>query len=106
MNVVSALQANLPRDLEGVEFGVEDVPWVDDEWWPADVPLATLVPRTSRRPARIVVYRLPIRARARRDRIGDEGDLVHAVVVQRVSELLGRPPADVDPRSGADYSSE
>lgn len=101
---MSALQARWPRDLADVEFGVEDVPWVDDEWWPAEVPLSTLVAHGHRRPARIVVYRLPIQARARRGRGESERDLVYAILVVRVSELLGRPTSEVDPR--LTYSSE
>jgi hypothetical protein len=89
LRVVSELQTRWPRELADVEFGVEDVPWLDDEWWPTGVPLATLVPRTSRRPTRIVVYRWPIQARARRDRLGPaEREIVHAALVQQVAELL------------------
>ena len=100
VGVVSALQAAWPRDLADVEFGVEDVPWVDDDWWPAQIPLSALVSRTSRRPARIVVYRLPIQAQARRHGGGSERELVYAVLVERVCELLDRPIVEVDPRSG------
>jgi hypothetical protein len=99
LRVVAEFQARWPSDLANVEFGVEDVPWVDDEWWPADVPLATLAPGTSRRPTRIVVYRLPVQARARRARMATEPDLVRAALAERVGELLNRPAAEVDPRT-------
>lgn len=98
VRVVAEFQARWPRELEGVEFGVEDVPWVDDEWWPADVPLATLAPRTAQRPTRIVIYRWPIQSRVRRGGTA-ERDIVHAALVERVAELLDRSAAEVDPRS-------
>jgi hypothetical protein len=95
VQVVARLQAGWPDDLADVEFGVEDVPWVDDEWWSGNIPLATLALGTSRRPTRIVVYRLPIRARRSSER--DESELVRVALVQRVAELLDRPVDEVDP---------
>jgi hypothetical protein len=97
--VVAELEKRWRAELSGVEFGVEDVPWVDDDWRPERVPLATLVPGRSRRPTRIVVYRLPIRARLLRDPTPtSERDLVYAALVDRIAELLGRFPDEVDPR--------
>jgi hypothetical protein len=99
LGVVADLESRWPHELADVEFGIEEVPWVDDDWRPAQVPLATLVHRSARRRPRIVVYRLPIRVRAARagDTL-DETDLVRAAVVVQVAELLGRPPEEVDPR--------
>lgn len=101
--VVAGVIAELERlwraELDGVEFGVEEVPWVEDDWQPERVPLATLVPGRSRQPTRIVVYRLPIRARLLREAsTARERDLVYAALVDRIAELLGRSPDDVDPR--------
>jgi hypothetical protein len=97
--VVAELEKPWRAELDGVEFGVEEVPWVDDDWQPERVPLATLVPGRSREPTRIVVYRLPIRARLLRDaNTARERDLVYAALVDRIAELLGRSPDDVDPR--------
>jgi predicted Zn-dependent protease with MMP-like domain len=45
-------------------------------------------------PARIVVYRRPLEARAH-DAL-DLGDLVHDVVVEQVAQLLGLDPDAVD----------
>lgn len=95
--VVADVVARWPQELAGVEFGVEEVPWLDDDWQPERVPTATLVPGASRRPSRVVVYRLPIRARAQRAAgVVSERDLVLAALVDPVAELLGRPPAEVD----------
>ncbi len=100
--VVAELQKPWRAELDGVEFGVEEVPWVDDDWQPERVPLATLVPGRSGQPTRIVVYRLPIRARLLRE-VGParERDLVYAALVDQIAELLGRSPDDVDPRVDA-----
>ena len=99
LRVVAEFQRRWPNDLADVEFGVEDVPWIDD-WWPATVPLAALAPGNARRPPRIVVYRLPIQARARRTRGATEADFVRAALAGRIGELLDRPPDEVDPRPG------
>jgi hypothetical protein len=97
--VVAELQKPWRAALDGVEFGVEEVPWVDDDWQPERVPLATLVPGRSGQPTRIVVYRLPIRARLlRQSGPARERDLVYAALVDQIAELLGRSPDDVDPR--------
>ena len=99
LGAVAELEAWWPTELAEVEFGVEEVPWVEDEWQPAEVPVATLVHRSSRRPARIVVYRLPIRTRAlRAARPAIERDLVYAALIHQVAELLGRPPHEIDRR--------
>jgi zinicin-like metallopeptidase len=99
LSAVAELEAWWPAELAEVEFGVEEVPWVEDDWQPAEVPVATLVHRSSRRPARIVVYRLPIRTRAHRAaRPAIERDLVYAALIHQVAELLGRPPHEIDQR--------
>ena len=59
------------------------------------VPLAHVLPASGRRPARIVIYRRPLEARAGdRDELGD---IVHDIVVEQVAELLGLEPETVDP---------
>jgi hypothetical protein len=106
VGIIADLESRWPSELADVEFGIEEVPWVDDDWRPEHVPLATLVHRTSRRAPRIVVYRLPIRARSARgsDTVG-ERDLVRAALVAQVAELLGRPYEEVDPRLVSDASA-
>jgi predicted Zn-dependent protease with MMP-like domain len=113
LDAVEHLEERWGKQLEGVEFAVEDVPSVPlddaggyDEGVVADetaggaVPLGRLLApgvddRGQASPARIVVYRRPLEARAV-DRI-DLADLVHDVVVDQVARLLGMDPDDVDP---------
>lgn len=115
LDAVEALEQRWARQLDGVEFAVEDVPAVPtddalryDEDVVADetaggvVPLGRLLPATvdqrgETRPPRVVVYRRPLEARAT-DR-NDLADLVHDVVVDQVARLLGLDPDDVDPPS-------
>jgi hypothetical protein len=107
VGIVADLESRWPAELSDVEFGVEEAPWVDDDWRPEQVPLATLVYRTSRRPPRIVVYRLPIRTRsARAGGAAVEPDLVRAAIVLQVAELLGRSPDEVDPRPVSDADGD
>ena len=115
LDAVEDLEQRWARELEGVEFAVEDVPAVPLEGEPvhdddvvADetaggaVPLGRLLPAAvdSRgRPTapRVVVYRRPLEARAT-DR-HDLADLVHDVVVDQVARLLHLDPDEVDPPS-------
>ena len=113
LDAVEELEHRWARQLEGVEFAVEDVPVVplgtdpalDDDIVVDDtaggaVPLGRLLPagvdgRGRPTAPRIVVYRRPLEARA-----GDRtelADLVHDVVVDQVARLLGLDPDEVDP---------
>ena len=62
---------------------------VPDDWDADTVPLASLVRGTGGRPTRLVLFRRPIELRA--DTRGDLSAMVHTVLVEQVSELLGRP---------------
>jgi len=112
LDAVEDLEQRWARELEGVEFAVEDVPAVplegevDEETVVADetaggaVPLGRLLPagldaRGRRTAPRVVVYRRPLEARAA-DRT-DLADLVHDVVVDQVAKLLQLDPDEVDP---------
>jgi predicted Zn-dependent protease with MMP-like domain len=114
LDAVEDLEQRWARELEGVEFAVEDVPSVPlegelydedvvaDETAGGAVPLGRLLPagvdsRGRRTAPRIVVYRRPLEARAS-DR-GDLADLVHDVVVDQVARLLQIDPDEVDPPS-------
>ncbi|MEO3786626.1 metallopeptidase family protein [Actinocorallia sp. B10E7] len=80
--------------LAGVEFAVEDVPSPGPE--EARVPLSTT--RTVNGVPRVVVFRRPVESRASSGR--DERELVrlvHEVLVEEVSALLGMPPEDIEP---------
>ena len=94
--MVTRLEARWGEELRPVEFGVEEAPWVDDEWHPDAVPLATHVRAAGKDPSRVVVYRLPVRRRAH----GRHSlrSLVLDVLVEQVAELLGRTPEEIDPR--------
>lgn len=91
------LEQRWSRELTGVEFAVEEVPpvqpWADGS---DPVPLGVLLPATGGRPARIIVYRRPVEARAGDDE-EDRGRLVRDVVVEQVADLLGLAPESVDP---------
>jgi predicted Zn-dependent protease with MMP-like domain len=115
LDAVEHLEERWAAELQGVEFAVEDVPAVHgvdpaldedvvaDETAGGAVPLGRLLPEQvdahgQRTPARVVVYRRPLEARAS-DR-GDLADLVHDVVVDQVARLLRLDPDEVDPPSG------
>jgi predicted Zn-dependent protease with MMP-like domain len=110
LDAVEDLERRWERELAGVEFAVEDVPWVDhsspdevvldaDVLEDGSVPLARVLPahREGGREhaARIIVYRRPLEIRAA-DR-DDLADLVRDVVVDQVAVLLGRDPEEIDP---------
>jgi predicted Zn-dependent protease with MMP-like domain len=113
LDAVDELENRWARQLEGVEFAVEDVPVVPlgtdpaldedvvvDDTAGGAVPLGRLLPAgvdARGRPTapRIVVYRRPLEARAA-DRT-ELADLVHDVVVDQVARLLGVDPDEVDP---------
>lgn len=113
LDAVEDLEQRWAKELEGVEFAVEDVPAVpaegaapydedvvSDETAGGAVPLGRLLPagvdaRGRRTAPRVVVYRRPLEARAA-DR-ADLADLVHDVVVDQVARLLRLDPDEVDP---------
>ncbi|MGH3328440.1 MAG: metallopeptidase family protein [Streptomycetales bacterium] len=97
LDAVERLEKRWASHLVNVEFAVEEVPPVDgDASSDGRVPLARLSPAAGAVPARIVVYRRPLEARAAER--GELGALVHDVVVEEVAELLGLDPEHVDPR--------
>ncbi|WP_326596992.1 metallopeptidase family protein [Streptomyces sp. NBC_01803] len=99
------LRRRLPQ-LAGVDFGVQEVPWLPragNGSGPADVdgvPLGGVIRARGGQPDRIVVYRRPVELRAR-DR-DERAQLVHEVVVEQAAELLGLSPESVDPKYGQD----
>ncbi|GAA4326025.1 metallopeptidase family protein [Klenkia terrae] len=110
LDAVEEIERRWERELAGVEFAVEDVPWVDhsspdevvldaDVLDDGSVPLARVMPGRREggveHPPRIVVYRRPLEIRAH-DSV-DLADLVRDVVVDQVAVLLGRDPEEIDP---------
>jgi predicted Zn-dependent protease with MMP-like domain len=104
LEAVARLEPRWEAELSGVEFAVEEIPAADlpdDD--PEPVPLARLDPgsawtsdpREPARPARIVLYRRPLMARA--DDEEDLGELVLDVVVEEFARLLGVDPQAIDP---------
>jgi predicted Zn-dependent protease with MMP-like domain len=109
LQAVSRLEPRWETELAGVEFAVEEIPAADlpdDE--PDPVPLGRLDPGTAgspqpdnpARPARIVLYRRPLMARA--DGEEELAELVLDVVVEQFARLLGVDPESVDPGYQAD----
>ncbi len=81
--------------MDTVQVGVEEVPVLPDDWQ-REVPMSAHLPGRGRRPARIVVYRLPVAGRVR-GRL-ETTSLVLDLLVEEAADLLGRDPDDLDPR--------
>lgn len=101
LQAVAQLEPRWESELAGVEFAVEEVPVAER---PAEdllrddddpVPLARLDPARTARPARIVLYRRPLLARA--DGEDELGELVLDVVIEEFARLLGLDPQTIDP---------
>ena len=100
LDVVHELEERWAQELGLVEFAVEETPLVPDDWDSDTVPLATLVRGTGGNPTRLVLFRRPIELRA--ETRSDLSAMVLTVLVEQVSELLGRPPEEIDPRYDAE----
>jgi predicted Zn-dependent protease with MMP-like domain len=94
LDAVEHLEEHWSDELEKLEFAVEDVP--PPEAIVADVvPLSRLIPAVPGTPARVVVYRRPLEARAMDP--ADLADLILEVVVAEVARALGVDPDVLDP---------
>jgi predicted Zn-dependent protease with MMP-like domain len=91
------LQFRWTGQLGAVEFLVEDVPPGENG---GGIALGAFRRAMGAEPARIVVYRRPVEARAASERT--RALLVHDVVVEQVAELLGLEPETIDPDYGTD----
>jgi hypothetical protein len=98
--VLEELEERWAAELGLVEFAVEETPMVPDDWAADTVPLASLVRGSGGDPTRLVLFRRPIELRA--ETRSDLSAMVLTVLVEQVSELLGRPPEEVDPRYDGD----
>jgi len=96
LDAVERIERRWSRQLEGTEFAVEDVPPSNPAPWEhGGVPLGRYFPADAGEPARIVIYRRPVEARAT-DAL-DRADLVREVVVEQVAHMIGRAPDEIDP---------
>jgi hypothetical protein len=98
--VIEDLESRWHTELGLVEFAVEEAPMVPDDWDADTVPLASLVRGTAGAPTRLVLFRRPIELRA--ETRSDLSAMVLTVLVEQVSELLGRPPEEIDSRYDTD----
>jgi predicted Zn-dependent protease with MMP-like domain len=100
LDAVEHVERHWKDELDGLEFGVEDVPPpIEDgaataEGGLDDVPLARIERGDRKQPSRIVIYRRPMELRCRNPL--DLADLVHDVVVEQIAEYLGLDPDVVD----------
>jgi predicted Zn-dependent protease with MMP-like domain len=97
--VLEDIESRWHDDLGLVEFAVEETPLVPDDWDTDTVPLASLVRGTGGEPTRLVLFRRPIELRS--ETRTDLEAMVLTVLVEQVSELLGRSPEEIDPRYDA-----
>ncbi len=101
LDAVERLEQRWARELDAVEFAVEDVPPSDPAPWEhGEVPLGRFFPAQGTLPPRVVVYRRPVEGRAAGS--PEVAPLVHDVVVEQVAHLLGMAPEQVDPDFGLD----
>lgn len=95
--LVERLEHRLGKEMNGVEFAVEEVPpSAPAPWERGAVPLARYFPADGAAGLshRIVVYRRPIVARV--DDAADLAALVRDVLVEQLAHMLGREPEDID----------
>lgn len=101
LTALARLEGRWAEQLDDIEIVVADVPDVPDvPDSAASVPLGRAEPPRGDQPARIVVHRRSVEARARGVRARES--LVHEVVVAQLAELLGLDPETVDPDGDAD----
>ncbi len=96
LDVVTDLERRWGDRLGLLEYAVEEVPSLPDDWSTASVPLSSLVRGGGGRPTRVVLFRRPIEHRA--DTRQDLEAMLLTVLVEQVAELLGLSPEDVHPR--------
>jgi predicted Zn-dependent protease with MMP-like domain len=98
---ISQLEPRWEAELSGVEFAVEEIPPAEPDPDDTDpVPLARLEPAAldslgRERPARILLYRRPLMARA--DGEEELAELVLDLIVEQFARWLGVDPQTVDP---------
>lgn len=94
-DAIARIGRTYPGGLDGVDVGVEEVPYLSSMALDERVPLAVSVEATSLRPAQIVVYRRPLEHRAEDRR--ELADLVHRTLVEQLAALTAQHVRDIDP---------
>ncbi len=101
LDTVEQLSRRWGRELDAVEFAVEDVPPSDPAPWEhGEVPLGRFFPADGALPPRVVVYRRPVEART--TDLSEIAALVNDVVVEQIAHLLGLAPEQIDPHYRGD----
>lgn len=90
---VTILESHHGHLIDGVEFGVEDVPpSLPAPWERGSVPLGRYFPADLGMPHRIVIYRRPIMARS--TNTSEQFSLISHVLVEQIAHLTGRSPEE------------
>lgn len=92
LDTAETIERRLGQEL-GIELAVEEVPPSDPAPWEHGVALGRLFPAERGVPARLVLYRRPILARAQDE--AELAPLVSEVVTEQVARMLGRDPDDL-----------
>lgn len=92
LDTVETIERRLGQEL-GIELAVEEVPPSYPAPWEHGVTLGRLFPAERGVPARLVLYRRPILARAQDE--AELATLVSEVVTEQVARMLGRDPDDL-----------
>lgn len=95
LSVVHRLEDRWHDEFGLIEFAVEETPLIPDDWEAPTVPLSSLVRGSGVTPTRLVLFRKPLELRC--ENRPELTALVLTVLVEQVSELLGRTPEEIDP---------
>ncbi len=91
---IAVLESRCGEIIDGVEFGVEDVPpSTPAPWERGAVPLGRYFPADLGMPHRIVVYRRPVITRAPTP--AEQFALISHVLTEQVAHLTGLNPEDL-----------
>lgn len=95
LSLVERLGTRWEKEWGQLDFGTEDVPQLPEDWTDEPVPLGALTQPKPGVAARIVVFRRPVELRAKT--YLERTALVNEVLVEHLSQLLGRDPDEIDP---------
>jgi len=94
-DAVARIGVRCPQALDGVDVGIEEVPYLATAWSGERVPLAAAIEATPAHPAQIVIYRRPLEHRAvSRPELRR---LIHRTLVEQLSALTGLAVETIDP---------